>query len=222
MRQTDLTEWYCDKGVVMEPYPNEYFQKRDPSDDELFYVQPRKVVHIDDHAINAVKDHFRRLLSVGGVYLDLMSSWRSHIPDDLQPQRVVGLGMNAEEMADNPQLDDYLVQNLNKKPELPFEDAEFDGALCTVSVQYLTQPVRVFQEVNRVLKPGAPFVVTFSNRCFPTKAVAVWLASNDSQHMALITDYFERSGNWSDIDAQKTTRLFADPLYAVTAKKNQA
>jgi SAM-dependent methyltransferase len=191
-------------------FPPEYFGKQDSTDDDLFYVAPRKVVHIDDH---------RRLLPPGGVYLDLMSSWRSHLPDDLKPTRVVGLGMNAAEMADNPQLNKYVVQNLNRDPALPFEDGDFDAAVCTVSVQYLTNPLAVFREVNRVLKPGGVFIVSFSNRCFPTKAVNVWLATNDTQHLALVTRYFEQSGGWTGIEAHQAKRLMADPLYAVYGRK---
>ncbi|GAB4518418.1 MAG: class I SAM-dependent methyltransferase [Anaerolineae bacterium] len=201
-------------------FPPEYFNKQDTSDDALFYTFPRKVVHIDDHAIQVVTAHMRRRLPPGGVYLDLMSSWRSHLPDDLNPARVVGLGMNADEMADNPQLDEVVVHNLNQQPTLPFEDQLFDAAFCTVSVQYLTQPVDVFREVNRVLKPGGVFLVTFSNRCFPTKAVAVWTATNDRQHVGLVTQYFEKAGNWRDIQAEEKTRLFADPLYAVYAYRD--
>jgi len=201
----------------MSDFPVEYFNKRDASDDAEFYKFPRKVVHIDDGAIGRVREHFTALLPPGGTYLDLMSSWRSHLPDDLKPARVVGLGMNAAEMEDNPQLDQYLVQNLNQNQTLSFDDATFDAAFCTVSVQYLQHPVAVFAEVGRVLKPGAPFIVTFSNRCFPTKAVAVWLGSADAQHMALVTKYFEDAGNWAGIKADAFTPQRGDPLYAVWA-----
>jgi SAM-dependent methyltransferase len=201
------------------PFPKEYFRQQDMSNDEQFYIYPRKVVHIDDHAISAVRELFQKLLPPGGVYLDLMSSWRSHLPDELKPKRVVGLGMNAEEMADNPQLNKYTVQNLNTEPTLPFATGEFDAAFCTVSVQYLTRPVEVFQEVNRVLKPDGVFIVSFSNRCFPTKAVSVWTATSDTQHLALVTQYFESSGNWVNIEADQKKRIMADPLYAVWARK---
>src|SRR4029434_8184894 len=99
---------------------------------------------------------------------------------------VVGLGMNAEEMAENPQLTRSIVHDVNHDERLPFGDAEFDGAVCAVSIQYLTDPLAVFREVRRALRPGAPFVVSFSNRCFPTKAVAVWLGSTDRQHVELV------------------------------------
>jgi SAM-dependent methyltransferase len=207
---------------MTERFPDEYFLRQDMSRDELFYTTGRKVVHIDDHAIAAVRHHLGDLLPPGGVYLDLMSSWRSHLPDDLSPARVAGLGMNADEMADNPQLTDYVVHNLNADPILPFDDAEFDGAFCTVSVQYLTRPIEVLRDVNRVLKPGAPFLMTFSNRCFPTKAVAIWLATTDRQHIALVSSYFEESGGWVDLQASITSTPGVDPLYAVWAKKGDA
>ena len=201
------------------PFPDSYFQRPDNSDDSLFYVAPRKVVHIDDGAINALREQFALLLPPGGVYLDLMSSWRSHLPDTLKPARVIGLGMNSEEMRDNPQLSRHVVHNLNIDPTLPFEATAFDAAFCTVSVQYLTQPVEVFREVSRVLKPGAPFDVSFSNRCFPTKAVAVWQSTTDAQHLALVTHYFEDAGGWSDITAWQKRNASSDPLYIVWAKK---
>ncbi|MFW5696326.1 MAG: class I SAM-dependent methyltransferase [Phototrophicaceae bacterium] len=202
-------------------FPPEYFDKQDRSDDSQFYSFPRKVVHIDDGAINTVSSYFARLLPPGGTYLDLMSSWRTHLPAALRPETVVGLGMNAEEMADNPQLNEYIVHDLNREPELPFDSVTFDAVLCTVSVQYLQQPVAVFAEVNRVLKPGGVFIVTFSNRCFPTKAVAVWLVTSDQQHTALVSRYFELAGDWRDITAESKQPRRGDPLYAVWAFKDR-
>ncbi|MEZ4675965.1 MAG: methyltransferase domain-containing protein [Caldilineaceae bacterium] len=154
---------------------------------------------------------FAKLLPPQGTYLDLMSSWRSHLPDELEPQRVVGLGMNAAEMADNPQLDEYVVHNLNENPTLPFTDEEFDAAICTVSVQYMTKPLELFREVNRVLQPGGLFIVSFSNRCFPTKAVATWLAGGDREHLGLVQQYFTAAGNWTEPQAAANTPRHADP-----------
>ncbi len=199
--------------------PAAYFHRQDKSADEVFYTTPRLVVHIDDGAIRSLTAQFAKLLPPAGVYLDLMSSWRSHLPDELEPQRVVGLGMNAAEMADNPQLDDYVVHNLNENPTLPFATAEFDAVVCTVSVQYMTQPLAIFCEVNRVLQPGGFFVVSFSNRCFPTKAVAVWLAGGDREHLGLVQQYFSESGNWSEPKAAANTPRNTDPLYSVWAQK---
>src|SRR3712207_3494 len=202
--------------------PPELFRREDESPDPLFYVEPRFTVHIDDAAIAAVTAVYRELLPEGGEILDLMSSWRSHLPHGRAYARVVGLGMNGEEMAENPQLDEYVVHDLNADPRLPFEDAIFDGAVCTVSVQYMTQPVETFVQINRVLKPGAPFILTYSNRCFPSKAIAAWLMTNDTQHANVIATYFHESGGWGDVHAQNRTRHAGghqDPLYAVWAWK---
>jgi SAM-dependent methyltransferase len=191
------------------------FERAEETADVLFYEQPRKVVHIDAGAIAALTGFLAEYLEPGGRYLDLMSSWRSHYPPDLNPGHVTGLGMNAEELADNPQLDQWLVHNLNAAPELPFANQLFDAVTCTVSVQYMTRPLAVFREVNRVLKPGAPFILSFSNRCFPQKAIALWLAMDDVQHVELVESYFGE--NWRDI-CTRNCPTQADPLYIVWAR----
>ena len=199
-------------------FPPAAYAREDESSDDSFYVFPRKVVHIDEGAIDALGRLYTEVLPTGGRLLDLMSSWRSHLPEGF-PADVVGLGMNAEEMADNPQLTRFAVHDVNRDPRLPFGDAEFDGATCAVSVQYLLHPVHVFREVRRVLRPGAPFVVSFSNRCFPTKAVAVWLNTSDEQHLTLVRTYFESAGGFVDVkEEDRSPRGYGDPLYAVWAR----
>jgi hypothetical protein len=195
------------------------YARDDEAADADFYAYPRKVVHIDDGATAALSHAYAEVLPADGPLLDLMSSWRSHLPPSLAPRPVVGLGLNAEEMADNPQLTRHVVHDLNREPRLPFGDEEFHGAMCAVSVQYLLHPLLVFREVWRVLRPGAPFVVSFSNRCFPTKAVAVWLGSTDQQHVDLVRSYFENAGRWVDLTAEDRTPCDGDPLYVVWARK---
>jgi SAM-dependent methyltransferase len=148
---------------------NEPFARIDAADDARFYSVARNVVHLEPGAIEALRSVYAELFPPGATVLDLMSSWRSHLPDGVG--RVVGLGMNAEEMEANPQLDEWVVHDLNRDPPLPFADASFDTVACAVSVQYLVHPHEVFADVSRVLVPGGPLVVSFSNRCFPTKAV---------------------------------------------------
>jgi SAM-dependent methyltransferase len=203
-------------------YPASYFQRYDPTDDSLFYQMPRRVVHIDEGAIAALGAVYAELLPRSGTLLDLMSSWRTHLPDELAGApglSVVGLGLNAEEMADNPQLARHVLHDVNREPTLPFPDATFDGAMCAVSVQYLTRPVEVFADVARVLKPGAPFIISFSNRCFPTKAVAVWHGTTDEQHVQLVGSYFRLSGGWGEVQARGYRPPSGDPLYVVWAPK---
>jgi SAM-dependent methyltransferase len=195
------------------------YARDDESPDGEFYGVPRKVVHIDDGAIVALGALYAEVLPPGGRLLDLMSSWRSHLPARAQASEVIGLGMNAEELGDNPQLTKSVVHDINRDPRLPFGDREFDGAMCAVSIQYVTHPVLVFRELHRVLRPGAPFVVSFSNRCFPTKAVAVWLGTTDHQHLMLVRSYFEAAGGWRDVkDEDRTSDGNGDPLYAVWAR----
>ncbi len=147
-----------------------------------------------------------------------MSSWVSHLPPEIAYASVTGLGMNAAELARNPRLTSVVVQNLNERPALPFEDAAFDAALICVSIQYLTQPVEVARELARVVRPGGSLVVTFSNRCFPTKAVAVWRATDDRGHVALVERYFEAAGGWEAPEAIVASGR-GDPLYAVIARR---
>ena len=201
----------------MPPLPEEAFRRYDEAPDEEFYLQPRFVTHIDDRAIAAVTQLYREFFSEGGAILDLMSSWVSHLPPEIVYARVVGIGMNEEELRRNERLNDYVVQNLNRTPELPFGDAEFDGCGICVSIDYLTRPVEVLREVGRVLKVGAPVVITFSNRCFPTKAVAVWHQLDDRGHMKLVERYLEEAGNFRNIRSldRSPRRLLSDPLYAV-------
>jgi SAM-dependent methyltransferase len=199
--------------------PPEAYARHDESPDDQFYSFPRKVVHIDEGAITALGRLYAERLPAGGRVLDLMSSWRSHLPEDLRLREVVGLGMNAEEMAANPQLTRSIVHDVNLDARLPFADEEFDGVVCAVSIQYLTDPLSVFREVRRVLRPGAPFVVSFSNRCFPTKAVAVWLGTSDRQHVELVCAYFRAAGGWSDVtEEDRSPDDLGDPLYAVWAR----
>ena len=200
-------------------FPPEAYRRQDETVDGSFYTYARKVVHIDDHAIEAAGRLYTDVLPQNTVLLDLMSSWRSHLPAAFQAKEVVGLGMNDEEMADNPRLTRFVVHDLNRNPTLPLEDASFDGAMCAVSIQYALHPLLVFREVHRVLREGAPFAVCFSNRCFPTKAVAIWLETSDQQHLALVRTYFESAGGWRDITVEDRSTGLGDPLYAVWARK---
>jgi SAM-dependent methyltransferase len=200
------------------PFPDGFFTRGDPSADDRFYSFSRFVTHIDDRAIEAVGALYDELELTGDV-LDLCSSWVSHFR--APPQSLVALGMNPDELAANPQATSWLVQDLNEQPELPFDDATFDAATCCVSVDYLVRPVEVFASVARVLRPGGRFVCTFSNRCFPTKAIAGWLSTNDAGHVAIVQEYFRRACGYAEPEARRCTpgdHYFGDPLYAVWAR----
>lgn len=198
-------------------FPPGAFGRLDEGDDLAFYAPPRLVTHIDEGAIAALTDCYRELVPSGGAVIDLMSSWVSHLPPELELAECVGHGMNAVELEANPRLTRWFVQDLNRDTALPLDDAVFDAALCCVSVQYLQQPIAVFTEVRRVLRPGAPFIVSFSNRCFPTKAVAIWRALNIAQQASLVSLYAARAG-FTSVEAKLLAQGGdSDPLVAVIA-----
>ena len=198
--------------------PSGAFRKEDPGDDRAFYEPPRLVTHIDEAAILALTALYRTTLLPGGVILDLMSSWISHLPPEVAFDAVIGQGMNAEELEANPRLTRRFVQDLNRRPALPLQDHACDAALCCVGVQYLQRPVEVFAEVLRVLRPGTPFIVSFSNRCFPSKAVAIWRALDAQGHAGLVRLYLERAGFTDLQTAILQDGATSDPLTAVTGR----
>lgn len=197
----------------------EFFRRLDERPDALFYQQPRAASHIDDAADRAAQRLYERLLPAGGHVLDLMASSHSHLGD--RYARVTGLGLNLDELRRNPRVTDPVIFDINRHEELPLESASFDGAVCTVSVQYMTRPTDTFHEVARSLKPGAPFVVTFSNRMFPTKAVLAWRASDDAAHLRLVKSYFELTPAFGPTRTRHHLPPDGDPLYAVWAYKRQ-
>jgi len=208
--------------MAESPFKPHFFAREDESPDPDFYIEPRLLVHIDDGAIEAARRLYAELLPDGGAFLDLMSSYRSHMPPGLRWSRLAGLGLNDAEMLRNDQLTEYTVHDLNADPRLPYGDEEFDGVVVTVSVQYMTKPVETFREVCRVLRREAPFIVTYSNRMFPTKAVRIWRALDDRERAALIAAYIKNAAGFGEITAQDRTDHDGppgDPLFAVWARK---
>ena len=203
---------------LLNNLPPGAYQRQDESADAMFYSFPRLVTHIDDHAIAAVTQLYRDWLPPGGAILDLMSSWVSHLPADVVYDRVAVLGMNAQELAANPRGDDFKVHDLNFEPTLPYADDEFDAATICVSIDYLTQPVAVLKELGRVLKPAAPLVITYSNRCFPTKVVAVWLQLSLAERGQLVAHWLDQAGLFSAADVLDCSTAQGDPLLAVIAR----
>jgi len=204
-------------------FPPGFFGRADDRPDTAFYDRPRLVTHIDDAAIAAVGDLYAELGIDGRSprplrVLDLMSSWVSHFREP--PAELVVLGMNAEELGANPAATQALVHDLNADPRVPLPDDDVDAAVCCVSIDYLTRPVEVLADVGRVLRPGGTLAVTFSNRCFPTKAVRGWLGTDDEQHGAVIAELVRRSGCYTEPTVTlRTPPGVGDPLHAVTATR---
>jgi hypothetical protein len=214
--------------VPTDFYAGAPFRRADETQDADFYRRPRLVDHIDQTAQEMLSSLYTRFMEDEMRILDLMSSWHSHLPTGLRPRQVTGVGLNAEELRRNPALTEGIVQDLNINPRLPFADGSFDLALCALSVEYLTAPHRVFQEVARVLAPGGGLIVSFSNRWFPAKAIQLWACLHEFERMGLVLDYFTRSGQFVDLGTYSIRGLprpwsdryarqepYSDPLYIV-------
>ena len=206
--------------MSMPKLPQRGFEREDESPDALFYLQPRLATHIDDGAIAAVTQLYREFLPAGGTILDAMTSWISHLPPEVQYAHVAGLGMNHAELAANPRLNRFVVHDLNRNPVLPFSDAEFDAAAICVSIDYLTDPVAVLRDLGRVVRAGGPLVITFSNRCFPTKVIRAWLRTDDAGRIELVKAMLRGAGNWDRIESVDRSPApgRSDPLYGVIAR----
>ncbi|MEJ2132008.1 MAG: methyltransferase domain-containing protein [Gammaproteobacteria bacterium] len=201
--------------------PEQWLTREDERDDALFYSSPRLVTHIDDETIEALRGFYRERLECGSAVLDLMSSWVSHLPEEMAFSRVAGLGMNTEELARNPRLDDYVVHDLNDQPELPYGDAEFDAVLIAVSVQYLVRPAEVFRSLGRVLRPGGQLIVSMSHRLFPTKAVRAFRLLAPADRVRLVAAYCSLAGAFEPAEYWDYSPAKADPLWIVTARRSR-
>lgn len=204
--------------------------KLDPTDDTDFYAFPRLVTHVDDNFIAQLTTLYRDRLKPNTRILDLMSSWVSHLPEEIQFAHVEGHGLNAEELAKNPRLDHYFVQDLNKDPKIPLADHEFDAVLNCVSVQYLQYPDAIFTEIHRILKPGGIAIISFSNRMFYQKAIQAWREGTEESRVELVKSYIQSVPGFSPPETIKrlsNTPGFMqmlgiggnDPFYAVVAQK---
>lgn len=200
--------------------PPAFFRRQDESDDRNFYAVPRLVTHIDDTTIAALTHYYREILKPRSRILDLMSSWVSHLPDDVAFEHVAGLGMNDEELAANPRLDETVVQDLNQNPTLPFADAAFDAVLIAVSVQYLTRPFEVFAEIGRVLAPGGVCVVAMSHRLFPTKAIHAFRALPPADRCRVVASYLHLGAGMTDIASLDRSPDSGDPLWIVVGSRS--
>ena len=195
-------------------FPEQFFQRQDESADENFYRQPRFVTHIDDSTISSLTEFYSAEIAPGSRLLDLMSSWISHLPEDVDYAHVSGLGMNAEELEANPRLNKYCVQDLNVAPTLPFADNTFDAVLIAVSIQYLVKPVEVMTEINRCLTPGGQCIVAMSHRLFPTKAIHAFQVLPPTERFQVVAAYMEKGG-LTGMEALDHSPQTGDPLWIV-------
>jgi SAM-dependent methyltransferase len=190
------------EGKPTDFFSDRPFKRADENGDRRFYEKPRFVAHLDDRALEHIRTIYGGVLRPGMKVLDLMSSWRSHVPETMRLGSLVGLGLNEEELKNNPQLASYVVHDLNENPKLPFDDNTFDAIICTSSVEYMTQPLEVFGDCARILKPDGIFIHTFSTRWFPPKVVRIWSEISEFERMGLVMEYFLRTGLYGNLETR--------------------
>lgn len=241
-RCNDIIEMLTTNGPGMQArhdatatdfFSDDAFARHDPSPDDVFYAKPRLVDHLDRSCSQQIGELYKQLLPHDGKLLDLMSSWVSHLPQQFSTARITGLGLNQHELEQNPVLAETRVHDLNQNPQLPFDDATFDGIVCTAAIEYLVSPAEVLDNLARVLKPGAPLVITFSNRWFPPKAIRVWGSAHEFERIGLVLEYFIQNGAFENLhsyslrglprppdDKYAGQILQSDPVYAVWGTKH--
>ena len=219
---------------VVDFFDPEGFRRDDDRPDHLFYEQPRLVQHLDSTCRAEIERQYGRLIAPGAEVLDLMGSWTSHLPADLDLAGLTVLGLNGEELRANPRATATVVHDLNREPVLPFADGSFDAVICTASVEYLLDPRRAAREIGRVLRPGGVAALSFSNRWFPPKAVRLWTDLHEFERLGLAAALLAGSGCFDGIttlsrrgaprppDDPHWQLPFSDPLFMVWARKNDA
>ncbi len=180
-------------------FPAAYFRRYNEDDDSRFYPFNEPDEYLYNDSLNTFQTLTDDLLPRQAAVLDLTAGAHSYLSPEIKPLSLAGIGLSKEQMSRNPQLSEIIVQDLNLNPKLNFAEKEFDAALCTCGIQYLIQPLEIFCEINRILKPGGLFFVSFTGDCFPEKAIAFWLETQSRQHLLLVRRYFEASGNWRNI-----------------------
>ena len=219
---------YADKATDF--FSDDPFQRTDDTNDREFYSRPRNINHLDETAQAQLQSVYEKLIPADLEILDLMSSINSHIDESLQVKKITGLGLNREELEANPVLDEIIIHDINNNQQLPFDDASFDIVICSLSIEYITQPLKLFDEVARILRPEGKFIISFSNRWFPTKAVQVWNNLHDFERIGLVMEYFIESAHFGDINTyslrgvprpvnDKYNTPLSDPVYVVWANR---
>ncbi len=220
------------QDVATEFFESSALQRADPSSDNRFYQRPRMVQHLDSTAREIITTHYGRLINRGSRVLDLMGSWDSHLHPHFELKELTVLGMNDKELAANSKATGRVVQDLNNNPVLSFADMSFDAIICTASIEYLTDPLMVFSEILRVLKPNGVFALSFSNRWFPPKVVNVWTELHEFERLAMVLEMFHRTPGFKDLstltfrgkprpdDDPYQELPFSDPVFMAWGKRS--
>lgn len=199
------------------------FTRANNEPDAVFYAKTQHVPSIDLGARAAVTALYQTTLPASGTILDLMAGTESHLPPEATHEHVIGLDINPKSLAANSALTERLVQDLNSLFVTDLQQNTLDAVCVCDGVAYLTHPLDVFEDVHRVLRPGAPFIITFSDHFHPQKAVALWQALDGPDRVRFVTHMLEKTG-FVDLDTGEVVppedlTAWEDTVYAVIGRK---
>ena len=165
-----------------------YYQRKKPdeSNDEEFYSDPKFVYHLDANFRRYLSNVYKKEISDNSTVLDLMSSWDSYLPEDKKYIKVIGHGLNKQELENNKIFDTYWIQNFNLNQEIPLENKSVDYCLMVAAWQYLQYPENLTKEIARILNDHGKFIISFSNRAFWHKAPNIWTLSNEEERIKYV------------------------------------
>ena len=206
-----------------------YYQRKklDESNDEEFYSEPKFVYHLDANFRQYLSNVYKNEIAENSTVLDLMSSWDSYLPEEKKYKKVIGHGLNKQELEKNNIFDTYWIQNFNLNQEIPLDDKSIDYCLMVAAWQYLQYPENLTKEIVRILKRQGKFIIAFSNRAFWHKAPNIWTSSNEEERVkyvrkVLITNGFNEPKIIKKFNqpALKSFNFFnKDPFYCLIATK---
>ena len=211
----------------MEVLNNYQRKKLDESNDEEFYYNPKFVYHLDANFRQNLSDLYEREIDNNSTVLDLMSSWDSYLPKEKIYKKVIGHGLNKQELDKNKIFNSYWIQNFNLNQEIPLEKESVDYCLMVAAWQYLQYPENLTREIARILSDQGKIIVAFSNRAFWHKAPNIWTSSNEEERVKYVRRVLISNG----FDEPKIIKKFnkpalnifnfskKDPFYCLIAKK---
>ena len=205
-----------------------YQQRRKPDEtnDNEFYSNPKFVYHLDSNFRRNLSELYAKEIQNDSFVLDLMSSWDSYLPKTIKYKKVIGHGLNKEELKRNKAFDDYWIQNFNINQKIPLENEIVDYCLMVAAWQYLQYPEKIAEEIARILNKNGKVMIAFSNRAFWHKAPNIWTYSSENERIEYVRNILVANGFCEPRIIKKFTQensllpfLNRDPFYCVISEK---
>ncbi|MCK5697172.1 MAG: methyltransferase domain-containing protein [Gammaproteobacteria bacterium] len=239
-RCNDIAETITTNGAgfqVLSKIPYDFSQgmpfiRKIEEDDGLFYDAIETTIPVDQVAIEQLQQFYNHCIQNNSIVLDLMAATDSYLPNTLKNIDLTGLGVKEDDLKTNQALNHSILHNINTQPDLPFDDQSFDAVICSFGIEYITQPIKIFEQVARILKPNGVFIVAFSDRFFDKKAIALWDNLHSFERMGLVLEYFRQADQFNDLQCESIRGLvrheddpfinktaFSCPMFILSGKK---